>query len=77
MTDLETLVKRGLPNFDDLQMVTDRVNEIADQTTCLMEAVERAKFSNTTPERRGRVERVQQWQQRMEEKNRSICPITD
>jgi hypothetical protein len=33
MTDLETFVKKGLPNFDDLQMVTDRVNEIADQTT--------------------------------------------
>jgi hypothetical protein len=51
MIDLETFVKKCLPNFDDLRMVTDRVNEIADQTTGLTEAVERAKFSNTTPER--------------------------
>jgi hypothetical protein len=59
MTDLETFVKRGLPNFDDLRMVTDRVNDIADQTSGLTEAVVGAKFSATTPECRGRVEGVQ------------------
>jgi hypothetical protein len=77
MMDLEDFVKRGLPNYDNLRVITERVNEIADQTTGLTEAVAGAKFSNTTPERRGRIERVQQWQLRTDERNRSISPITD
>jgi chromosome segregation ATPase len=77
MAELEDYVKRGLPNFDDLQVVTERINEISNQTTGLTEAVAVAKFSNTTPDRRGRIEQVQQWQQKTDERNRSISPIID
>jgi hypothetical protein len=77
MMDLEQFVKRGLPNYNDLRVITERVNEITDQTTGLTEAVAGAKFSNTMPEHRGRVERVQQWQLKTVERNQSISPITD
>jgi transcription initiation factor TFIID subunit TAF12 len=50
MTDLEAFVKNDVPNFEDLQITTGRVNEIADQTTGLTEAVAGAKVSITTPE---------------------------
>ena len=62
VTDLENLTKKSLPNFEDLRVITDRVNEISNQTTGLTEAVERAKLSITIPERQGRIQRVQQWQ---------------
>jgi hypothetical protein len=77
MMELEEFVSKGLPNYDDLQVITERVNEIADQTTRLTLAVAGAKFSNTTPKRTGRIERVQQWQLRTDERNQSISPITD
>jgi hypothetical protein len=77
MSVLEQFVKRGLPNYDDLQVITQRINEIVDQTSGLTEAVARAKFSNTTTERRGRIQRIQQWQQKSDERNRSISAITD
>jgi hypothetical protein len=38
MTDLEAFVKQGLPNYDDLRVITERINEIADQNTGLTEA---------------------------------------
>jgi hypothetical protein len=69
MTDLEEFVKRELPNYDDLRVITERVNEIENQTTGLTEAMAGAKFSNTIPERRGRIERVQQWQLRTDQRN--------
>jgi hypothetical protein len=75
--DLEEFLKRGLPNFDDLWVVTERINEITDQTTGSTEAMAGAQFSNTMPDRRGRIERVQQWQQKTDEINRSISQITD
>jgi hypothetical protein len=77
MENLEVFMKNEVPSYEDLRMITDRVNEIADQTTGLTEAVAGAKVSITTPERRGRIERVQQWQLRTEERNRSVSPITD
>jgi hypothetical protein len=77
MAELEDFVKRGLPNFDDLRVVTDRINEISNQTTGLTEAVAGAKFSNTMPDCRGRIERVQQWQQKTDKRNWNISPITD
>jgi hypothetical protein len=77
MTDLVAFVKQGLPNFQDLRVIADRVNKDANQTTRLTEALAGTKFSNTTPDRRERVERVQQWHLRTDERNRSISPITD
>ena len=77
VSEMENFIKKSVPNFEDLPVVTDRVNEISNQTTGLTEAVAGAKFSATTPERRGRVERVRQWQARTEERNRSISPLSD
>jgi hypothetical protein len=69
ITDLETYVKQSLPNFDYLQVITERVNEIADQTTGLTEAVAGAKFSNMTPIHPSCQQHVQKWQQRTQERN--------
>jgi hypothetical protein len=60
MTDLEAFMKQGLPNYDDLWIITERINKIADQTTRLTEAVAAGKFSNITPGRTDTIERVQQ-----------------
>jgi hypothetical protein len=56
VTDVEAFVTQGVPNYEELQVITDRINEIADQTSELIEAVAGAKFSNTTPGQRGRIE---------------------
>jgi hypothetical protein len=61
MSDLEALVKQGLPNYDHLRVIIERVDEIADQTTGSTEAVAGANFSNTIPDCRGRKEQVQHW----------------
>jgi hypothetical protein len=55
MTDPEAFVKQGLPNYTDLQVITEWVNEIGDQTTGLIEAVAGAMSSATTPDRTGRM----------------------
>jgi hypothetical protein len=77
ITDLEVFVKQGLPTYNDLRVIAERINEIADQTSGLTEAVAGAKFSNTMPDHRNRVDRVLEWQLRTNEKNRSVSPITD
>jgi hypothetical protein len=77
MTDLETYSKRSWPDYDDLRLLTERVNEIAYQTTSLTEAVAVAMFSDTTPVHPSCQHQIQQWQQIAEERNRSISPITD
>jgi chromosome segregation ATPase len=44
ITDLENHTKKNVPDFEDLQVISDRINKIADQITGLTEAVEKAKF---------------------------------
>ena len=77
ITRIEKVIEEQVPSWQDFELLEAKFGQLKKEHTGLTSAFEKAKVSGSTPVHPDRREQIAQWQQRTEERNRSVSPVDD